>query len=86
MVLDRPLAAVTAQEARALHHRMCAGKTRFGPEGARHSAERPRAEGIEVSAYRCCWCAAWHTGHTPCMDTIELLARLLRFGVEDGAL
>lgn len=62
----------------AVRERTCTRKLRRSERDARSFAVKLRASGVAVSPYRCPFCRGWHVGHPPSMETVELLARVIR--------
>jgi hypothetical protein len=71
---------VTADTAWVVEH-ACSRKQRYPRAEAMRLAETKRAQGIEVSAYRCPFADQgrhWHLGHAPGMETLEDIAHAIR--------
>lgn len=72
---------------RAERAKGCVGKTCYGQRLARVVAERLRAEGVAVTAYRCPWGETphWHLGHVPSIDRLHEIADAIRARAQDPA-
>lgn len=85
LVFDRlhiPRAAWWELEPRTRHviRSSCLTKVLWSDRGARHSADRLRAEGEDVCPYRCPFGhpTHWHVGHIIPMAAVEDLALAIR--------
>lgn len=62
--------------------RSCLRKRRLGRRAAMEIAQRKRARGIAVTAYRCPFAdderGHWHLGHAPAMHALEDIAYAIR--------
>lgn len=70
---------------RAEAQKGCAGKIRYGVQLSHTIAERLRARGRAVTAYRCPWCGSWHLGHVPSIDRLREIADAIRARAQDPA-
>lgn len=74
---------ITAAEEARLRQHHCGTKLAMSAAQARNASRRT----AHLDAYRCLFAddhvegGDWHVGHQPCWETVELMARFIRFGV-----